>query len=261
MLTCILKTGRQAHLQNIVLYLFVLAIAAGLKLHYSRADSEALDWILRPTAALTEQISGIRFEKEALTGYISRGQRTIIAPSCAGVNFMIIAFCMTAFSGIPRLSGCRRKLGWLTGALAVSFFVTVLVNALRIIVSISLYNADIYGGALTPRDVHRAGGVLIYFTALSVLHPVSGRILAFIQSSGNKNKTPCSRTGSYFKVGAQSLAPLFWYCAVTLGIPLLNRKFPVNGALFQNHILTVAATCSIVFIIQLCYRYIVRKLV
>ena len=81
---------------------------------------------------------------------------------------------------------------------------------------------------MTPRGVHRAGGVLIYFTALSVLYPVSGKILARIQTSDNKNKSPCNRPKRYFKAGAHSMAPLFWYCAVTLGIPLLNIKSNLN---------------------------------
>ena len=254
------KSSRHGHLQNIALYLFVLAVAAGLKLHYSGADSEALDWILRPTAGLTESLSGIRFEKEPLTGYISRGQRAIIAPACAGVNFLIVAFCMTAFYGIPRLSGGRGKLAWLAGALAGSLLVTVLVNALRIIVSINLYSADIYGGVLTPRGVHRAGGVLIYFTALSVLYAVSGKTLRCIQMSGRQYTAPEYRPEGYLPAWIQSPVPLFWYCAVTLGIPLLNRKSPANNPLFQDHLLTVAAACSFVFIIfligKLCYRYI-----
>ena len=100
---------KQHLLQNGVFYVIALLIAFGLKYHYSRASSEDLAWILRPTAGVVEQISGIHFEKEEGTGYINREHRIIIVPSCAGVNFLIIAFCMTVFSFIPPLPENKRR--------------------------------------------------------------------------------------------------------------------------------------------------------
>ena len=74
-------------LVNAIFYLAVVLIAFGLKYHYSKAGSDALVWILTPTATLVEQISGIPFEYETGTGFVNSVHRIIIAPSCAGVYF------------------------------------------------------------------------------------------------------------------------------------------------------------------------------
>ncbi len=251
------------HLTPIIFYLTILAITAGLKLHYSTAGSESLDWILRPTAGLVEIISGIRFEHEPLAGYLSRDHRAIIAPACAGVNFLIVAFCMIAFSGVSRLTGTGSRLGWLAGSLAGAYLATILVNALRIIISLNLYDADIYSAALTPRAVHRAGGVLLYFTALSGLYPLARRILTGLWTSGPRNLAPGERTMERFGTTLQSAVPFCWYLGFTLGVPLLHHRSLIEQPLFRDHAVTVAVACaavSIVFYIARSgYRCIMRN--
>ena len=91
----------------------VLLMAVGLKYHYSHARSDDLGWILGPTAGGVEYISGIDFEKEDGAGFVNRANRIIIAPSCAGVNFLIIAFCMAAFSGLHHLKSSGLKIFWI----------------------------------------------------------------------------------------------------------------------------------------------------
>src|SRR5215475_6701931 len=85
-----------------------LACAFALKLHYSTASADQLRWILAPTTALVELISGVSFEFESHAGYISRERSFLIASSCAGVNFLIAAFLMLS---IRRLFGERSKWG------------------------------------------------------------------------------------------------------------------------------------------------------
>jgi exosortase K len=249
------KDRAAAHdrLAKVMLYLLVLAVATGLKLHYSRAASDDLIWILRPTAALTELISGIPFAPEAGTGYLSRAAHAIIAPACAGINFLIIVFGLTAATGISRLTGNGLRLGWICGALAGAYLVTIGVNALRIVVSINLYGADIYHGIVTPGAVHRAAGVCIYFACLLACHQVSFRILAGLQPQGFPRPARlCNR----------NMAPLLWYGAVTLGVPLLRHRQLAGDARFQQHFLTVLMVCAVVFIIfligQVCYQYLKR---
>ena len=72
-------------LENALFYLLALLTLYGLKYHYSRAGSEDLKWILAPTTAMVQGVSGMRFEHEAHTGYVNRERRVIIAPACAGV--------------------------------------------------------------------------------------------------------------------------------------------------------------------------------
>ncbi|HEY6403909.1 MAG TPA: exosortase K, partial [Blastocatellia bacterium] len=83
-----------------------LAGAFALKFHYSTASAGQLLWILAPTTALVELLSGASFEFESYAGYISRERRFLIAGSCAGVNFMIAAFLMLS---LMNLIGNRSK--------------------------------------------------------------------------------------------------------------------------------------------------------
>ena len=154
---------RQLVLQNGIFYVLALFIVLGLKYHYSRAGSEDLVWILGPTACLVEHLSGIQFEGEANAGFINRRYRVIIAPSCAGINFLIIVFCMTMFCGIHVIRHFGSKLLWLAASLACAYISTLAVNTLRITASIYSYNADIYFGWITPAKGHRLEGAVIYF--------------------------------------------------------------------------------------------------
>jgi len=247
------------HRPNIVFYVCILAIIIGLKQHYSLAGSDALDWILGPTAGLAEIIGGIPFEHEALTGYISRDARAVIAPACAGVNFMIMAFGMIAFQGVFRLLGAGRRLAWLATALGGAYLLTILVNALRITISIYLYGADLYDSHVTPADIHRAAGVLIYFAALSAIYPVSGKIIAGLQPSIPAQRAPV-RPYRWFNIGLPSLVPLLWYMAITLVVPILRRLEIAGQPQFHKHVLTVLTVGLVVFSIfligRLCYHHI-----
>ncbi len=150
-------------IKNLACYLLVVLIALGLKYHYSRAGSDALIWILAPTATLVELTGGTPFEYEAQAGFVNSDQRIIIAPSCAGVNFLIIAFCMAAFCGLHLFRRQVHKLLWLAASGLNAYFLTIVVNTLRINLSIYMYQLDIYGDWFTPARMHRLTGIVIYF--------------------------------------------------------------------------------------------------
>ena len=62
-------------------------------------------------------VSGIAFVDTAGIGFVNAEYRVNIAPACAGVNFLIIAFCLTAFYGLNLFPSGRHKLEWLAGSL------------------------------------------------------------------------------------------------------------------------------------------------
>lgn len=74
----------------------VLLCALALKLYYSAASANQLRWILAPTTALVELVNGRSFAFESNAGYLSDDRSFLIAPACAGVNFLITAFLMIA---------------------------------------------------------------------------------------------------------------------------------------------------------------------
>lgn len=220
--------------------LLVLFTAAALKVHYSRAAGDDLDWILAPTAALAEIVGGLDFEREAHTGYLERTHGLIIAPSCAGVNFLIIAFCMAALTGLRRRSRMRSLLIRGAAALAVAYLATVGVNALRIAASLHLYRADIYGGWLTPRGVHRSAGAAIYLLALFLLHAALPK--AAFRRPCRHRRAPVPGATAFF--GAS--VPAAWYLAVAVGAPLLKAVWAGGTPRLADHALSVTAVCLLV---------------
>ena len=255
-------------IKNGILYFLTAVIAIGLKYHYSRAGSDDLVWILGPTTSLVECLSGIQFEREAHTGFISQGYGIIIAPSCAGINFLITVFCMAVFSSIHVIKHFKPKLLWLAANLACAYLLTVTVNTVRIIVSIYSYNADIYLGWFTPPRVHRLEGIVIYFFFLCLFYMIIIRVVHDIQQGDlKKPRTAISdyRTGNdYFRWVCSSLIPFFWYALVTLGVPLFNGALQENLSRFKEHGWTVLwasfAVLAVIFLTQMVWRRIGRIL-
>lgn len=256
-------------IKNGIFYLLLLLMAFGLKYHYSRACSQDLIWILNPTAYLVEQISGIQFENETHTGFVSREYRIIIAPSCAGVNFFIMSFCMAAFCGMHVIEHPGLKLLWVAVSLVCAYILTVAVNALRIIISIYSYNSDSYYGWLTPARIHRLEGIVIYFFFLYLFYMIIIKIVHRIRKGVEGKQTTAAGCGQgktdHFGWACTGLIPLFWYGLMTLGIPLFTGAFQENLSRFKEHSWTVVCASmtvvALIFLIQLLRRPIMRIMI
>ena len=255
-------------LQNGIFYILALAIAFGLKHHYSLAGSDDLIWILRPIAGLVEHLSGIQFENEAHTGFVSRGYGIIIAPSCAGINFLIMTFCMAVFSGIHVFKHSGSKLWWLAASWVCAYILTVVVNTLRIIAAIYSYNADIYLGWFTPARVHRLEGIVIYFFFLCLFYMIIIKTIHCIRHRTGEKKISAVRYAhtkiEYLRWACGGLIPLLWYGLVMLGVPLLTGAFQENVNRFKEHsemvICASFTVLAILFLIQLVRHRIMRKI-
>ena len=237
-------------LENLICYILVVLIAFALKYHYSKAGSDALIWILAPTAKLVEWTGGIPFEYEAQTGFVNVAQHIVIAPSCAGVNFLIIAFCMAAFCGLHLFRRQGHKLLWLMASGTNAYILTLAVNTLRIIFSTYIYQVDIYGAWITPERVHRLAGIVIYFFFLCLFYMIMNKSLHRLHLKDNLKQTGAAGSGlarsAHFRGTPITMTPLLWYALITLGVPLLNAAYIGNGARFAEHIGSVAGGCIMV---------------
>jgi exosortase K len=147
-----------------LILLLTIILALWIKLFYSSAGPEQLKWVLYPTTALVEAFSAINFLFDPKKGYAAIGQPVVIGPGCAGLNFYVIALCMAIFGFIDRFG--RHKLYWFLGFVLITYVVTVLVNAFRIVGGIKLLE---FGGNMhfTVSDtLHSAQGTLFYFVFL-----------------------------------------------------------------------------------------------
>jgi exosortase K len=189
-----------------------------LKQFYSTASVDDLRWILAPTAALVEIVTGRSFEFESHAGYMSEDRTFLIATSCAGVNFLIAAFLMLS------ISRRRGKLdgGWVFLPVAglIAYLGAVIANTARISVALLAGSAS-ETGWLDREQLHRLEGVLVYFGFLLLLFVISERA-----SSG--------AAGSF----RRCLIPLLAYYAVVIGIPLANGAYG-RGWEFWEHTLFV----------------------
>ena len=143
-----------------------LIVAYLLKSFYSTASVEDLRWILEPTAAVVSLFSGYAFEEEAHTGFFSRELFFLIAPACAGVNFLIVAFCTAVFGFVRSFRGVRAKLAVFFVGAIVAYSLTVTANAVRILIAIWLHRRPAF---LMAEQLHRIEGVAVYFFSLCAL--------------------------------------------------------------------------------------------
>jgi len=155
---------------------FALGLAWGLKDFYSRAHFEDLLWVLSPTRRVVEWISGASFEAEPGAGYLSRDRLCQIVPACAGINFMIVAFCSLACGLVHELRSPRARAAWIAVSALAAYGVTVLANAARITIGMRLHEAGASLGPLTPDRIHCIEGVAVYFLFLCVLFAAAARV-------------------------------------------------------------------------------------
>jgi exosortase K len=161
-----------------------LLVAWGLKRHYAEATADQLTWILMPTARLAGVMTQTTFEMQMGEGYLSRERLFLIEKSCAGVNFAIAAFGMLVFARMRRVESAVSAMRLVVDSLIAGYAATLLVNAVRI--AIAMWLAEHPLAVLTPADVHRIEGIVVYFGGLVMLHEVvqrlDGRVLAGCRS-------------------------------------------------------------------------------
>jgi exosortase K len=208
-----------------------------LKRHYSLATAEQLDWILMPTATLVSWFTSAHLVPEIGVGHVDFARGIIVAPACAGVNFMIMAFGLTAFYGLYHMRRLPGKLVWLPLALTAAYGLTLAVNTARIVLSMSLYDANIYTSWLTAARVHRLAGVSLYFSALwlyfvGLRHVVAIACKHFVGFRGDVSMHKTE----------------FWvwgcYLVVALAMPLAHLAWQELPAAFGEHCATVLIACS-----------------
>ena len=148
----------------------VALVVWGLKRHYSDASADDLWWILSPTAQLAGIVTSTAFAASPGEGYVSHERLFLIEKSCAGINFMIAAFGMSAFALIHRV-GSGISGAWVLGvSLWAGYVAAVLVNATRIALALWLATHPVGLSIFTAAEIHRLEGIAVYFGGLVLLH-------------------------------------------------------------------------------------------
>ena len=218
-------TKRNAQLVVVVL------CAAAVKLSYSTTSVNQLRWILAPTAAAVELVSGSRFEFESHAGYVNGDRSFVIAASCAGVNFLITSFLMLSLGKLWR--GRSQETAWrfIPCAALCAYLATLLANTVRISTALLLHRTTLETSWLSPTQLHRFEGIFIYFGFLLLLFTVGEKMISDDPSRAEKAPGRFRRP----------FGPLLIYYATTLGIPIANGAYR-QRADFWEHALFVLLT-------------------
>lgn len=238
---------------NWIFYLTGAALVLGLKYFYSQADADELKWILTPTSRWVSILSGLSFEYMPHTGFVNHDIRFIIASSCSGVQFMLIAIATLIFSFVHRISSGRGRGRLLKGAcwsafsIISSYLFTIFVNGLRIVLSIYLPDTLVklgfaYEKWLSPRTLHTLIGTVTYFSFLLVLYRLADLLTDRDLQTHSTPKRP------YLSLLARCIPPLFWYFSIVLGIPFLNRAWQRDYKKFADYAVLVTGVCLLIFL-------------
>lgn len=171
-----LGASRVDRVAAVLIVALALAAALALKLHYSAAAADDLRWILAPTAALVGLVTGAEFVAEAGAGYLSTELRYLIAPSCAGVNFLIVAFCALVLGFVRPHRRATGNAAIAAASAAAAFAAAVAANAIRISLALWLHVHAVSWGWLTPDRIHRIAGVAVYVALLLLLFAAARRL-------------------------------------------------------------------------------------
>jgi exosortase K len=255
-----IKKASMTFVENKCFYITGLFAAVGLKYFYSSADADALKWILTPVARLVTMLNSMSFEWESHAGFVNHYHGVVIAPACAGVNFLIICFATIFFTFVSRIKGGGAKCGWFAVSVITAYLIAIFANTMRIIISIFLYGAPIYGGPVTPGRVHELAGTLIFIFVLVGTYMFVERIILRFHCPAPRLFTAVSRGSGRGNVSIAVLfAPFAWYVLVTVIVPLLNGAAVKYGAGFSEHSFIVLIVCGFLFPASVTLLFLAKK--
>ncbi|HYO14730.1 MAG TPA: exosortase K [Thermoanaerobaculia bacterium] len=200
--------------------------AYALKLHYSRASAEDLAWILVPTARAVGWLRGETLSLSPGAGWVAPDGSYVIAPACAGVNFMILGLTVSVLGFAHRLRSPGSRLSWWLASLGGAYVLTIAVNTLRILAAVELYRLDPVAW-LTPEQGHRLLGAALYLAALWGVFAVLDGL------------TAQGRAGARSMLVAAVLVPGA-YLGMTVVVPLLNGASRRPGGQYVEHAMMVS---------------------
>jgi exosortase K len=216
-----------------------------VKQYYSTANVNQLRWILAPTTLIVELVTGSSFEFESYAGYVNSERTFVIAASCAGVNFLIMAFLLLTLRKLWRCRSQSVSWSFIPIAAVFAYVATLAANTVRISTALRMHRAHIEFDWLSPAELHRFEGIFIYFGSLLFLYLISERL----------SKPAEARSESSSEWIRFALWPLLIYYATTLGIPLTTGAYrgTAPADFFEHSIFVLLVPLPLILAIA-CYR-------
>lgn len=244
---------------NGLFYAVGLTAMLGLKFYYSIAAANDLRWMLGPIARLVGLLAGIQFQWDSHAGFVSHAREVVIAPACAGINFLIICFSTLYFTFLARLNGAAAKCRWFCICVAAAYLITLCSNTVRILLSLYLYGAAIYGGWVTPERVHCLAGTVIYVSILLVTFLAAERFLGRSRQPEVHDSVTENHGGYFPTVYYLFPIPFIWYLLITVFAPLLNGALSMSDSRFVEHAALVLSICLCISALPVSIAAILKK--
>lgn len=215
------------------------AVMFVLKLHYSTAPADHLRWVIQPVAAIVSMVDGVAFEWVSGTGFVRADQRFTIAPACAGLNFLIMVFGLTVAAFLHKIKKSYWRIAWPAAALLSAYLLTLVVNAVRIVIAIRLYESEAAWGWLTPDRLHRLAGIAVYFSALGLYY-------AKVHSIMDSGAWQVTRRSTKRHT---DWLPWVWYVTGAVVVPVAHQFAKGRTLPGWEHCLTVTAASALIWIL------------
>lgn len=122
--------------KNIPYYLTAVGLFILLKIAYTYADNDDIQYLLNPTDKLIGLLTGSRSVFLAEEGYYHLNLKILIDKSCSGFNFWILCFLIFAYLTIKYFDKTFHKILTIPISLAGAYLLTIFVNTSRIYASI-----------------------------------------------------------------------------------------------------------------------------
>lgn len=241
--------------RNWLFYLIGCAVLLGLKLFYRSASADDLKWMLAPVSWWAGILSCTSFTYVPMAGYVSHSREFIIAPSCSGMQFWLIAIAVTLFSYVHRMPTRKTGVVWSAASIMFSWLYTIFVNGIRIVLSVYLplrfHARGLFTDRFTPEKLHTMTGTAVYFSALMLLCQIGGYISGKVSEMWSKKIAMRGRsfTSPEIYASAKHAAcvsfgfSVVWYLLIVLGIPFLSRVWRNDWTGFGSYALIVLAIC------------------
>lgn len=211
------------------------------KHYYRNASADEIAWLLAPTAHLVSAATGADFVREAGAGWIDRDIMFLIAPVCAGCQFLFAGFFVTAIAWLGQMRTWPAMAQRLAIAAACAYLATLAVNAIRISIAVWMHAARVSSG-----DWHRLEGIAVYLGGLCALYALATstrRAPTPVRSIDRASRRAAPWRAMYSRY--QWLAvPMAIYVAMTLVLPALNGAWVRPG--FARHAAVIGLSCGVV---------------
>jgi exosortase K len=149
---------------------FAFLFFIGMKFWYKNAETQDVDFILRPTNLMVELLTGSEAIYSAERGFFHSKWNISIEKSCSGFNFIMLCFLMFSFYILPKIENKIKQIIAFPMMIFVAWFLTVFVNSSRILLALKTKNIDFSFTGQNPAAIHEMQGILVYLTYLIVFY-------------------------------------------------------------------------------------------